>query len=207
MQGGSGLARHWFRGRLQASALPLGGLGPAAKSVREGFQRRWLVRRSSASQGGISLTMGETSAQNRPRPVAGWADAPLPGAAPQGAPILPGGQWRPGFGRESSGRPGRHPPLDGCRLAELPTALPGGERRLGTGHETNGGPSRSPPGPRAFCGRPAPSGQVGPHGGTSPPMCPPALRGGFQFPQPEGRRKLCACGGHPAPGQSLATFF
>ena len=31
---------------------------------------------------------------------AGWADAPLPGAAPQGAPILPGGQWRPGFRRE-----------------------------------------------------------------------------------------------------------
>ena len=76
---------------------------------------------------------------------AGWADAPLPGPAAQGAPILPGGQWRPGFGRESSGRPGRHPPLDALRFAELPTALPGGERRLGTGHETNGGPSRSPP--------------------------------------------------------------
>ena len=92
-----------------------------------------------------TLPRGETSAQNRPRPVAGWADAPLPGATPQGAPILPGGQWRPGFGRESSGRPGRHPPLDGCRFAELPTALPGGERRLGAVHETNGGPSRSHP--------------------------------------------------------------
>ena len=111
--------------------------------------------------------------------------APLCGAnaSAAAAPTRPGGQWRPGFGRESSGRPGRHPPLDGCRFAEPPTALPGGERRLGTVHETNGGPSRSPPGPRAFCGRPAPSGQVGPHGGTSPPMCPPALRGGNQFAQ------------------------
>ena len=44
-----------------------------------------------------------------------------------------------------SGRPGRHPPLDALRFAELPTALPGGERRLGTVHETSGGPSRSPP--------------------------------------------------------------
>ena len=34
-------------------------------------------------------------------------------------------------------------------------------------------------------------------------MCPPALRGGFQFPQPEGRRKLCACGGYPAPARLL----
>ena len=73
--------------------------------------------------------------------------APLRGAkaSAAAAPARPGGQWRPGFGRESSGRPGRHPPLDGCRLAELPTALPGGERRLGAVHETSGGPSRSPP--------------------------------------------------------------
>ena len=77
-------------------------------------------------------------------------------------------------------------PLEKPGASQNPTVLPGGERRLGTGHETNGGPSRSPPGPRAFCGRPAPSGQVGPHGGTSPPMCPPALRGGNQFAQRSG---------------------
>ena len=130
------MARHWFHGRFQASALPLGGLGPAAKSVREGFQRRWLVRRSSASQGGISLPRGAGSAQNRPRPVAGWADAPLPGPAAQGAPILPGGQWRPGFGRESSGRPGRHPPLDGCRPARGPGGLPGRSLSLSLGRES-----------------------------------------------------------------------
>ena len=48
VEGGSGLARHWFRGRLQASALPLvklwavlrsdshpaGGVGPACRSIR-----------------------------------------------------------------------------------------------------------------------------------------------------------------------------
>ena len=48
VQGGSGLARHWFRGRFQASALPLvklwtvlrseghpaGGVGPACRSIR-----------------------------------------------------------------------------------------------------------------------------------------------------------------------------
>ena len=34
-------------------------------------------------------------------------------------------------------------------------------------------------------------------------MCPPALRGGFQFPQPGGRRKLRASGGHPAPARPL----
>ena len=83
-----------------------------------------------------TLPRGETSAQNRPRPVAGGADAPLPGAAPQGAPILPGGQWRPGFGRESSGRPGRHPPLDGCRPARGPGGLPGRSLSLSLGRES-----------------------------------------------------------------------
>ena len=67
---------------------------------------------------------------------AGWADAPLPGAAAQGAPILPGGQWRPGFGRESSGRPGRHPPLDGCRPARGPGGLPGRSLSLSLGRES-----------------------------------------------------------------------
>ena len=32
--------------------------------------------------------------------AAGQAGAPLPGPAAQGAPTLPGGQWRPGFRRE-----------------------------------------------------------------------------------------------------------
>ena len=67
---------------------------------------------------------------------AGWADAPLPGPAVQGAPILPGGQWRPGFGRESSGRPGRHPPLEGCRPARGPGGLPGRSLSLSLGRES-----------------------------------------------------------------------
>ena len=92
-----------------------------------------------------------------------------------------GPKRQPGTVHETSGGPGCRAPREARRFAELPTALPGGERRLGTVHETNSGPSRSPPGPRAFCGRPAPSGQVGPHGGTSPPMCPPALRGGINL--------------------------
>ena len=46
--------------------------------------------------------------------------APLRGAkaSAAAAPARPGGQWRPGFGRESSGRPGRHPPMDALRFAE-----------------------------------------------------------------------------------------
>ena len=64
------------------------------------------------------------------------APAPLPGVAPQGAPILPGGQWRPGFGRESSGRPGRHPPLDGCRPARGSGGLPGRSLSLSLGRES-----------------------------------------------------------------------
>ena len=92
-------------------------------------------------KGGLGATdpqpiQGAGSAQNRPRPVAGWADAPLPGPAAQGAPILPGGQWRPGFGRESSGRPGRHPPLDGCRPARGPGGLPGRSLSLSLGRES-----------------------------------------------------------------------
>ena len=177
VQGGSGLARHWFHGRFQASALPLVKLWAVLQGVRlpEGpgsLARHWFRSGSRLPFGPLGglisciLPRGETSAQNRPRPVAGWADAPLPSPAAQGAPILPGGQWRPGFGRESSGRPGRHPPLDALRFAELSTALPGGERRLGAVHETSGGPSRSHP------------------------AQPVAL---------EGSRGL--------PGQSLATFF
>ena len=158
------MARHWFHGRFQAFALPLvklwavlrsvrlpegpgslGGLGPAAMSVRSVlhiaglYAALWLRRGNQATQGG---NVSPDSAANSGR--AGLTP-PLPGPAAQEASILPGGQWRPGFGRESSGRPGRHPPLDALRFAELSTALPGGERRLGTVHETSGGPSRSPP--------------------------------------------------------------
>ena len=159
-----------------------------------------------------------------------FGPAPLPEGGPwDGRPSSCPGAQKAAWNRcESSGGPGCRAPREAQRFAELPTALPGGERRLGTGHETNGGPSRSPPGPRAFFGRPAPSGQVGPHGGTSPPMCPPALRGGFQFPQPGGRRNLRAgrsrtgrkprwgfrghvpdrregCGGYPAPSRPLSA--
>ena len=64
----------------------------------------------------------------------------------------------------------------------------------------------SPPDPRAEgllrkarpfgAGRPS-RGDQSPH----VPPCPPG--GGFQFPQPGGRRKLRACGGHPAPARPL----
>ena len=58
VQGGCGLARHWFHGRFQASALPLGGLGPAAMSVRSVlhiaglYAALWLRRGNQSTQGG-----------------------------------------------------------------------------------------------------------------------------------------------------------
>ena len=92
MQGGSGLARHWFHGRFQASALPLvklwavlrsarlpegpgslGGLGPAANDVSSVARKE----RSCAAQLGIqkvfshTLPRGETSAQIPPRTAGG----------------------------------------------------------------------------------------------------------------------------------------
>ena len=64
--------------------------------------------------------------------------APLRGAkaSAAAAPAYPGRQWRPGFGRESSGRPGRHPPLDGCRPARGPGGLPGRSLSLSLGRES-----------------------------------------------------------------------
>ena len=65
--------------------------------------------------------------------------APLRGAkaSAAAAPARPGGQWRPGFGRESSGRPGRHPPLEGCRPARGPGGLPGRSLSLSLGRESD----------------------------------------------------------------------
>ena len=91
-----------------------------------GFRRRFLT----------PYPGGQGQPRFRREQRAGWADAPLPGPAAQGAPILPGGQWRPGFGRESSGRPGRHPPLEGCRLARGPGGLPGRSLSLSLGRES-----------------------------------------------------------------------
>ena len=173
------MARHWFHGRFQASALPLVKLWAVLRSERlpEGPGRpgpplvSWTVpslrsppgnavgssakRKSSrgARQPGPPLDSQRFQAafwapfptpypggQGQPRfrreQRAGWADAPLPSPAVQGAPILPGGQWRPGFGRESSGRPGRHPPLDGCRPARGPGGLPGRSLSLSLGRES-----------------------------------------------------------------------
>ena len=92
--------------------------------------------RSPSRRGAPSYPGGQGQPRFRREQRAGWADAPLPGPAAQGAPILPGGQWRPGFGRESSGRPGRHPPLDGCRPARGPGGLPGRSLSLSLGRES-----------------------------------------------------------------------
>ena len=192
------------RAPVRGDSPPAGGVGPACRSIRG------RIRASTGPLVGLALPappgQGGGRQPSPPLVVAG-SGLTLPPWVGCRKSARPGAQKAAWNRCESSGGPGCRAPREDFRFAELPTALPGGERRLGTGRETSGGPSRSPPGPRAFCGRPAPSGQVGPHGGTSPPVCPPALRGGFQFPQPEGRRKLCACGGYPAPGQSLATFF
>ena len=108
MQGGSGLARHWFHGRFQASALPLVRLWAVLRSERlpEGpgsLARHWFRGRFQAAFWAPFLTPypgGQGQPRFRREQRAGWADAPLPGPAVQGAPILPGGQWRPGLRRE-----------------------------------------------------------------------------------------------------------
>ena len=56
MQGGSGLARHWFHGRFQASALPLGGLGPVATDVSSVARKERLC----AAQLGIQKAFSHT---------------------------------------------------------------------------------------------------------------------------------------------------
>ena len=48
-----------------------------------------------------------------------------------------------------------------------------------------------------------PFGAGRPSRGDQSPHVPPCPPGGFQFPQPGGRRKLRACGGHPAPARPL----
>ena len=75
-----------------------------------------LCRLSPAPRGKCHPTQGVAEAQNRPRPVAGWADAPLPGPAAQGAPILPGGERRLGTGHETNGGPSRSPPAQSVAL-------------------------------------------------------------------------------------------
>ena len=138
------MARHWFHGRFQASALPLVKLWAVLRSARlpEGpgsLARHWFRGRFQAAFWAPFPTPypgGKRQPRFRREQRAGWADAPLPGPAVQGAPILPGGQWRPGFGRESSGRPGRHPPLEGCRPARGPGGLPGRSLSLSLGRES-----------------------------------------------------------------------
>ena len=92
VQGGSGLARHWFHGRFQASALPLvklravlrserlpegpgslGGLGPAANDVSSVARKESLCAAQLGIQKAFShtLTRGETSAQIPPRTAGG----------------------------------------------------------------------------------------------------------------------------------------
>ena len=146
MEGGSGLARHWFRGRFQASALPLvklwavlrsaelfegpgslGEQGPAANDVSSVARKENLCAAQLGIQKAFSHTLprGKLQPRFRREQRAGWADAPLPGPAAQGAPILPGGQWRPGLRREQrAGRAdtpaGRLSPCTGVRGAPRP---------------------------------------------------------------------------------------
>ena len=176
-EGGSGLARRLFRGRFQASALPLvelwavlrsdshpaGGVGPACRSIRGRIRastgpRVERVLPKALGQGG--------GRQPSPPLVVAGSGLTFPPWVGCRKSAYPGAQKAAWNRCETSGGPGCRAPREALRFAELPTALPGGERRLGTGHETNGGPSRSPP------------------------AQPVAL---------EGSRAL--------PGQSLATFF
>ena len=92
VQGGSGLARHWFHGRFQASALPLvgpwavlqsvrllegpgslGGRGPAATDVSSVARKESLCAAQLGIQEAFSHTLprGETSAQIPPRTAGG----------------------------------------------------------------------------------------------------------------------------------------
>ena len=92
VQGGSGLARHWFHGRFQASALPLvrrwavlrsvrllegpgslGGLGPAANDVSSVARKESLCAVQLGIQKAFSPhpTQGVASAQIPPRTAGG----------------------------------------------------------------------------------------------------------------------------------------
>ena len=161
------------------------------------------------------------------KPVAGQAAGPLPGPAAQEAPILPGGQWRPGFGRESSGRPGRHPPLEGCRLARGPGGLPGRSLSLSLGRESE---ARTPGATEVIYLSENPAGQKKGLRAPARPGCraPREARRFTELPTalPGGERRLGAVhetsggpsrsppaqpvaleGSRALPGQSLATFF
>ena len=133
VQGGCGLARHWFRGRLQASALPLVGPWAVLPSVRlpEGpgsLARHWIRSGSRLpfgphflhpSQGG---RVSPDSAANR-----GRAGLTSPSLAQrrrerqsyQGASGGPDSAANRAAGRADT------PPLDGCRPARGPGGLPG----------------------------------------------------------------------------------
>ena len=100
VQGGSGLARHWFHGRFQASALPLvklwavlrsdshpaGGVGPACRSIRG------RIRASTGPLVGLALPGAQLQGGGRqpsPPAVRGgiWADpAPLGRLIPPAKP-------------------------------------------------------------------------------------------------------------------------
>ena len=97
VQGGCGLARHWFRGRFQASALPLvklwavlrseghpaGGVGPACRSIRG------RIRASTGPLVGLALPapLGQGGGAGA---VAAEAFAPRSGAKAARPPSLSG---------------------------------------------------------------------------------------------------------------------
>ena len=104
VQGGSGLARHWFHGRFQASALPLvepwavlrsdshpaGGVGPACRSIRG------RIRASTGPLVGLALPGAQLQGGGRqpsPPAVRGgiWASA---------TPWVGCGKWGPKGSRE-----------------------------------------------------------------------------------------------------------
>ena len=109
MQGGCGLARHWFRGRLQASALPLVKLWAVLRSDRllEGpgsLARHWFRGRFQA---------------------AFWAPGPAGGLSPHGPPAGGGaaGQWLGGgFHFQPEGLAARRLVLEACKV--LPSGTP-----------------------------------------------------------------------------------
>ena len=144
VQGGSGLARHWFHGRFQASALPLVKLWAVLQSagLPEGpgsLARHWI-------RSGSRLPFGP----HFPHPAQGGNVSPDSAANSGRAGLTPPPHGSSALGRTCStrgpvearipprtaGGPGRHPPLDGCRPARGPGGLPGRSLSLSLGRES-----------------------------------------------------------------------
>ena len=130
------------RAPVRGDSLPVGGVGPACRSIRG------RIRASTGPLVGLALPapLGQGGGRQPSPPLvvagSGLTFPPWVGCRKSARPGAPKAAWNR---CESSGGPGCRAPREAWRFAEPPTALPGGERRLGAVHETSGGPSRSHP--------------------------------------------------------------